>query len=768
MPIYSLRYISENVESSSISSSFHFSPSKVNEKDAKGELYALITVIGEEGIDSERIAKFVWDAIADAYFYAPFSTVIDNLKEAVIQGSHKASELIRNQPELEGKGINLSFALAAFKGKGTYLTVFGEQQLILYKNGGVVKVSEIVTQNKGVVANLAWSDTDLLLMGSPNLMDSLIPIINKGDTPDEVVETINNFTSNLSTYQSILMLSGKSYQYIDVAPAKKTEPIVVDLPVNNIKVEKDLPKKIERKEKPKIEKKKFDISKYINKVKELSLVLVNKVKGLKPILSKLKNLYNRFIDFLSRIWGKILGKLNGLLMNKYGKQHWFKSLMSKFSTINIGRKKSTYGMKIDGYKENDLRKKRFGIVFLVIIAAVSVFGLYNLSQKANERRRVHKDAEIIMIELENQIANIESLRLTDAGEAKVQMTYIPDLINSLDILKISDPKDILRSGNIKQKYNDLNDKLNNRIALNTESGNFELFFDGRAEKGDNTVLSDITSYKDELQNEYLLVTDSGNGDVYKVSLATKESTKISDTKKTLTAPKYIDYGVSGVYVFDDESGMLKAPFGKNGTISNFTKIAGLDRDVIGKMSISDLAIITENDNIYLLSPSEKSIIKSGRAGGGYTYPTQYISSKTFEFGNNLANDISIYVMTNGERGLERYAWDYTKAAMTLKRVTMEGIEDEVGNIKAGYSAALVKSKMFIFDDSVNRIIMFEKPSEGVGDLLHPNQMVMENQYVYKGDRSDVFKDVKELAADYNDKNLYVLDGNKIWKVKIKD
>ena len=62
---------------------------------------------------------------------------------------------------------------------------------------------------------------------------------------------------------------------------------------------------------------------------------------------------------------------------------------------------------------------------------------------------------------------------------------------------------------------------------------------------------------------------------------------------------------------------------------------------------------------------------------------------------------------------------------------------------------------------------FEKPIEFGATPFHPNQFVLLNQFMYRGDRQDVFFDVKELATDYFEKSLYILDGNRIWQLKLK-
>ncbi|MCC7290355.1 hypothetical protein IT417_03850, partial [bacterium] len=197
MPLYTLRYIANDVQNFALTSTNRFAPSNPKELEAKGELHGLITVIGSEGIQADRVAKFVWDAIVDSYFYSPFTTVIDSLKHSVAVGARKASDLIKNQPELDSKGVNLSFALAVFKGKGAYLTVFGEQQLLLYKNGGFVKVDQIVNQNKGVVLSMAWSDSDLLIMSSPGLIDQITSDKKLGDSADDIAKGIDKLSAYL-------------------------------------------------------------------------------------------------------------------------------------------------------------------------------------------------------------------------------------------------------------------------------------------------------------------------------------------------------------------------------------------------------------------------------------------------------------------------------------------------------------------------------------------------------------------------------------------
>ena len=61
---------------------------------------------------------------------------------------------------------------------------------------------------------------------------------------------------------------------------------------------------------------------------------------------------------------------------------------------------------------------------------------------------------------------------------------------------------------------------------------------------------------------------------------------------------------------------------------------------------------------------------------------------------------------------------------------------------------------------------FEKPLEGGGEILHPDQIVLLTQYVYRGGKGDVWSDVKDFVVNEKDNTAYVLDGFVIWKVAL--
>ena len=76
------------------------------------------------------------------------------------------------------------------------------------------------------------------------------------------------------------------------------------------------------------------------------------------------------------------------------------------------------------------------------------------------------------------------------------------------------------------------------------------------------------------------------------------------------------------------------------------------------------------------------------------------------------------------------------------------------------------SGLYMFDSEGRRFLRFEKPQESASDLRHPNQLLLLKQYEYRGENQDEFKNVKDFVVDYKEENMYVLDGNTVWKISL--
>ncbi|MCK9368893.1 hypothetical protein M0R04_02850 [Candidatus Dojkabacteria bacterium] len=743
MPIYVRRYISDDVTTNASTCAFRYIPGSAHEIDQKGELHGLITVVGEEGLNADRIAKFVWDGVVDAYGYGKNIATVELLKNAINAGSRKVVELIKNE-KVEHE-INLSFSLAVVKGMTAYLGVFGEQQLFLFKDNGIVKISEIIQKNKGVVASIAISDNDLILMSSPSLLDAFVEINEDLNSQVELLENIDEFTQNLTNHQSVLLLARKDLEVKEVENREIIAPII-SATTEEEAIEEPIP---EEKEEIKIEKKRFgreDLSKVFERIK---LFFRRASLAISPALNKLANLV-----------GKVREKTSSIVLDKYGRQRWYKRIAAKLSSIKFGKRSGAYGMKIDGYKIANQRNKRILIVLLIFGLILLVLMGAKLSANAKIRRDIHKEAVVILDSIgsfvttaQNEIAGGND---DDAAvaiyNANAEVEKLKDKVLSVD--------DTKRFNDLKTTLSGLDDKVNRRFGVTESDGTLSLFIDGRIQFGDLGNLTDLTSYKDSFQNEFLFVVDNGNKKVVKISLEDKTNKAVPDKGKLLSAPRYIDYGNYGLFVYDDQKGVLRSAFTKSGN-ADFEELAGLGVEDMGNGSIVDLGIFTSgsSDNVYLVNSDKKAIFKSLKYGTGYGLPFNYLSLPSLSTATDIMGDFSIYVLSKGAPGINRFSYSYTKKTVVSDPVTISGMVEDLTNLDCGFIGAKPDSRMIVFDGVNKTFILLKKPS--------PNDMTIDKQFVYRGSRTDIFNDVRDVAMDYNNNYAYILDGNTIWKMKLK-
>jgi hypothetical protein len=127
----------------------------------------------------------------------------------------------------------------------------------------------------------------------------------------------------------------------------------------------------------------------------------------------------------------------------------------------------------------------------------------------------------------------------------------------------------------------------------------------------------------------------------------------------------------------------------------------------------------------------------------------------------------VYVFTKGEEGILRYIWSSVEQKQVLSEFGIIGLSGGVGRITKGYTYAdSMDSGLYMFDSEGKRFLRFEKPQEGGADIRHPNQLLLLKQYEYRGGDENEFKNVKDFVVDHKEENMYVLDGNTVWKIAL--
>jgi hypothetical protein len=550
---------------------------------------------------------------------------------------------------------------------------------------------------------------------------------------------VAGFGEGLSGNQGIIAIYDSSME------AEKVEEVVPEVIIPE---EEIIPEKKEEELEPTGEWKEK-----VGKAKELSS------EG----ISKLGNVLGVVVDKSGEYWTKFTTWLGNFTNDKFGRKQWYKKIASKLSMINIGGREGVKGMKVGGYKDKAVRNRRLAILGVVIVIGITLLLGIQFTQQAKEAAEVHNQV-LQAIDITNgYIEDAESTLQSDRTAAETAIFNADAELDKLDNLEVTDDDQLLLD-EVRGKLDTLDDKINRRVALNEKDKNIEAYLDTRLTFGDGSAPTDIAIFKDSFLNEHIYVVDSGLAEVYKITLFDKGVGRIPDTGDILSKPTFIDVGTTGLYVYDEANGVVKSPFNDDGDSLDFQKLSGLDRSDVDATEVVEMAIFTSTDNVYLLSRDMQSVLKSNNSGG-YGLLYNYMSGSSFATSTDLFGDFSIYVLTE-ESGLERHTYSYTEGQVVESPVSVTNVSPTGMTLSAGYTGETTDYKLYAFDSANRRILVFEKPVEGGESPLHPNEMVMVKQYVYRGERSSAWENVKDIVVDDSEGFIYILDGNTVWKVNL--
>jgi hypothetical protein len=259
----------------------------------------------------------------------------------------------------------------------------------------------------------------------------------------------------------------------------------------------------------------------------------------------------------------------------------------------------------------------------------------------------------------------------------------------------------------------------------------------------------------------LFVTDKGTSTVWKVNLFNNKKEALPDNSGLVDTPTFLDIGNNGdIFVYDESVGVLRAQK-SGGSWSAFEKITGAGLNNINIDEVGEFAVLTADDNLYYLDRANSRIVKSVNYGTGYSSTVvTVINDENFSKANDFFADFSVYVLTEGKEGVLRYS------AGAYVPISIVGVNGDIGELLCGDTLGSMDFGFYMFDNGSKRVLRMEKPRDNFNDKLHPNELVLLNQYVYRGDDSDMWGNVKDVVVDRDEENLYVLDGNNVWRVSL--
>jgi hypothetical protein len=293
----------------------------------------------------------------------------------------------------------------------------------------------------------------------------------------------------------------------------------------------------------------------------------------------------------------------------------------------------------------------------------------------------------------------------------------------------------------------------------------DTFLDTRLAFGEGSDVRDVAIYRDRYENEYLVAADAGRSTIYRVSLYDKAVKALPDTEGLVKNPKFVYVGNNGVYVYDEEEGMLKAPFDEEGWFTSFIKLSGLDISDIRSEEIAAMTVWTENDNVYFLSRDRSAFLRSTAAyGNSYGLPYEYFSDENMATSTDMVADISIYIIVPEDPYILRFNYNFYESRYIEAPLGVVGFDGDYGIPTKAFTGDSLDHPLYVFDSEGKRFLQLEKPIESGPDIRHPDKVSLLSQYLYRGDKDSVWSDVKNFVVNYNGSNMYILDGSVIWKL----
>lgn len=767
MPITASQYINNGSREDSFISVYHYIRPARSKDTSPIEMYGLLSVRSESAIPGQKIAKFAWDGIVDGFEYSKSDSFNESLKSALQESTRRIKQLVNNDSSLSQHKIDINFSVFVFNKKTVYVGIVGGNDIYVYKNGRFVNITEMLTKKSAQTAGLVLEDEDLLFTSTSTVIKRNMARIMGQQNKECIKERIVDFKQNIGKGEGILMFDTGEVVKVKASEEKCLDEVVNDKDISTTASNSDEPSDSDY----------ISINKEEEKVEE------------RPNRSEkdLKYFVNKFTSRISKIWKSLSSALIPMLSNFRGKvkagilnmwwkvkekfQHKkvFKRISARVSQSDLGRRgrnldSDLKSLKIDGYKKRDKRVKRFKTVFLVIAGiALVAFGVkFTIDQK--EARAIHRQADGILASVEEMVNKAEEKAYTDRSSAE---TYVFKAQSELQNIPSGlNESDETRRAELESKVLGIQDDLYKRVRVSERDGSAESYLDTRLAFGETSSPTDIALYRDDKGTEYLVIADPQMKAVYRVSLYNKEVQKVPDKNGVLKKPQYLYIGKSGLFVLDMEVGVVTAKFDSNGWFKDFETITGLGSSSLGAQDAVEFAVLTDSDNVYVLDRAKQALLKSSNFGSGYGLSFSYIVDDSFVNANDVISDLSVYILTSGSGGLRRYNYSYTEQKQVSAPVTVMGLNGDFKNLTCGYTQQSLDYGLYLFDSEDRRAMKFEKPKEGGGETLHPNQVLLTRQYAYQGSKENVWSDVHDLVVDVKEEYMYLLDDTTIWKIRL--
>jgi hypothetical protein len=381
------------------------------------------------------------------------------------------------------------------------------------------------------------------------------------------------------------------------------------------------------------------------------------------------------------------------------------------------------------------------IIFTIVIALIIlIFGIRTISNATAQREQTKIAKQNLEI-ANNLISEVDSAAVMRAKENNTPVKL--ELYRKLDEAeeKINLVK---QTGVFEEEITERIEKIINlRNILDRAIPVIDpkLIFDfGNAFPGAN--ITDFTSNGKEI-----FLTDSQYGKVYKINI---NGSNPEEFINGLVRPRNIVIDDKGDLIVLDESPDDKRLLTVNQNDKSIVRHSGTSEFRVGGVSKMQFTNVS-NGRIYALDNTNKSVIFLQRTGDSYGIPAERLRMDEIAEAKDLfIIDLKIYLLLKKHDGLYIHFGDNddTPSLTGLKQ------GDSFLDATAIYVDGLYT---YIADPINSRILVFNKGQ---------SEMSMKAQFVFQGNTSNAFKDIRKIYADINANRLLVLDGTKIYEIDL--
>jgi hypothetical protein len=782
---------------------FGYKPQIPAATDALGEMFAVLALASEMEFEFEHIGGLLFDELQNGYFGDEDSNASIKQFEAAFAGvRRKIESLLTQERELANAGIDIQLAVVVLREDTLYAGVVGEAHIFIQRDGETNEVSSVLADpdldgfmrigslrlQEGDRVMLATDNVDshnsqemiagqmqelvvhhldvargaTLLIGNgvePELVEEepvTEPIMETVETADEtelteVAEEEDDVpqTNTRPTFVKLPFLSRKT-PAAPILDAEETEFHAENAPVNQDYGWEDADQQV-------VPSELNDYAQYEDnddeEYGEDQPSLINK------ILAKIKTVAATAGAKLAPLAGS-LGQRAKAALTKENLQNlsqqagnMARGMQRGLSARGIGNGRGVANAGYDRTNYRNLRpvdpkRQRYMIGLAVLLGLVIIVGIRQTIVENDRRAKLdalQSQANRLSAQLETLQANATSAAASSQPDPKQQvLAQVSEYQAELDQIRQSE----LLTTALTVQLDQISDSL--AKAHNTTL-KIKPFTDAQVVTNLAANFPGSQPTDIEFTENAVYVTDSARNVVYR--MATSIGSQAVAVLTDLQQPYLLTVDTQKNLVVVDRNAQSAVGV-MNISNNSFRRIAGLGAERQGELTGID--IWANNRAIYAVNAARQSIVRQTPVGSNYQQPnynSPWRKAADLAAAKDIHVDGSILTIISGQ-GLTRFL--NNRPDQLVIRGLMPEDEAAMRNIVA---FDLTAKNLYVADAANKRVLVFAR------DTSDSKAFDFINQYTYRGN-DEVLSDVKDLVANGNDSQVFVLTGSQVIRIDL--